>query len=99
MSMTNCMLSANSSSTGGGVYNFGTLTIANSTLSGNSASIFGGGIVNSSDPATLTITNSTLTGNSVSGGSGGGIYNFGTVNSRSSIIAGNTASSGSNFSG
>lgn len=49
---------------GGGIDNGGTLTVTNSTLSGNSASA-GGGIVNF---GALTLANSTLSGNS--GGSG-----------------------------
>jgi len=57
---------------GGGVYNLGTLTINNSTLSGNLAEGDGGGIISS---GTLTVTNSTFSGNS--GFEGGGIYNEG----------------------
>ena len=54
---------------GGGILNSGSLTITNSTLSGNSA-LNGGGIYNGGN---LTITNSTLSGNTATG-SGGGIY-------------------------
>lgn len=72
---------------GGGIFNNGgTLTISNSTLSGNSATEFdagGGGIANSS--GTLTLTNSTLSGNWAS--SGGGIANFDTANVKSAIVA------------
>ena len=63
---------------GGGVYNEGTLTVSDSTLSDNStwADQFspggvGGGIYNYS--TTLTVDHCTLSGNS--GGYGGGIYN------------------------
>jgi hypothetical protein len=49
---------------GGGIENEGTLTVTNSTFSGNSAS-FAGGIFNSSG-ATLAVTSSTFSGNSVS---------------------------------
>jgi Ca2+-binding RTX toxin-like protein len=55
---------------GGGILNRGTLTVSNSTLSGNSASS-GGGIYNS---RSATVSSSTLSGNSASN-SGGGIYN------------------------
>ena len=47
------------------------MTLTNSTMSGNSASLQGGGIYNH---GTLTLTNSTISGNSAS--QGGGIYNI-----------------------
>ena len=85
LTVNSCALSGNSASgaDGGGIFNDGrsgsaTLTITNSTLSGNAASA-GGGISNSEQMgiATLAITNSTLSGNSASGAgtSGGGIFN------------------------
>ena len=46
----------NSGSDGGGILNYGTLTLAESTVSGNSATGVGGGIDNT---GTLTVTNST----------------------------------------
>jgi hypothetical protein len=87
---------------GGGLYNGGTLTVNNSTLSGNTASgdsvyygTFGGGIENS---GTLTVSNSTLSGNTASGNwgyigtFGGGIENSGTLTVSNSTLSGNTAS-------
>jgi hypothetical protein len=71
---------------GGGLSNGGTLTVSNSTLSGNSA-YYGGGIYSS---ATLTISNSTLSGNSAPNG-GGGIYNRGTLTVSDSTLSGNSA--------
>ncbi len=71
---------------GGGIANSGTLTISNSTISGNSADA-GGGIYNL---GTLTINNSTISGNTTIGG--GGIYNLGTLTISGSTISGNTAS-------
>jgi cysteine-rich repeat protein len=72
--------SGNYGGLGGGIYNSGTLTLTNCTLSNNSAET-GGGIFNS---GVLTLTNCTLNGNSARGGSGGfgdgsggGIYNSG----------------------
>ena len=44
--------------------NCGTLTLTNSTVSGNSATVFGGGIFND---GTLTLTNSTVSGNNAAG--------------------------------
>jgi hypothetical protein len=86
---------------GGGLENAGTLTVSNSTLSGNTASGTGsfaqgsgGGIYNF---GTLTVSNSTLSGNTASASgsdvsaSGGGIYNFGTLTVSNSTLSGNTA--------
>ena len=76
---------------GGGIDNYGTatLTLTNSTLSGNSAAFSGGGGIFNSGTATVTLTNSTLTGNSAV--SGGGIYNFGTATLTNSTLTGNSA--------
>ena len=89
---------------GGGVYNKGTLTVNNSTLSGNRASCGirycragGGGIYNG---GTLTINNTTISGNGAGsclifcGASGGGISNGGTVTINDSTISGNVVGGG-----
>ncbi|REJ53046.1 MAG: endo-1,3-1,4-beta-glycanase ExsH [Microcystis aeruginosa DA14] len=60
----------------------GTLTLNNSTITGNTAT-YGGGIDNN---GTLTLTNSTISGNT-----GGGIHNWGTLTLTNSTITGNTA--------
>ena len=76
-------------SSGGGIFNSGTLTVANSTISGNT----GGGIANGNG-GTLTVTNSTISGNTVVN-YGGGIYNFaGTLTVTNSTIVRNTAHAG-----
>ena len=76
-------------SSGGGIYSdSGTLTITNSTLSGNSAGYDGGGIYSSF--GTLMVTNSTLSGNSANN-NGGGIYNFGTLMVTNSTLSANSA--------
>jgi hypothetical protein len=76
---------------GGGILNGvgATLTITNSTLSGNTAG-FGGGTF---DSGTLTIVNSTVSGNTAS--QGGGTYSDGggTLTITNSTISGNTAAS------
>ena len=56
-----------SSGTGGGFNNFGTLTVSNSTISGNTVGDFGGGIYNN---GALTVSNSTLSGNRANFGAG-----------------------------
>ncbi|MBK8023210.1 MAG: hypothetical protein IPK19_17730 [Chloroflexi bacterium] len=75
---------------GGGIYNAGTLRVANSTISGNSAET-GGGIFNYH--GTLTVANSTFSGNSAE--FGGGIFNdYGTLTVTNSTISGNSAEYG-----
>ncbi|HEX7408843.1 MAG TPA: choice-of-anchor Q domain-containing protein [Candidatus Binatia bacterium] len=87
-----------STSSGGGIYSYGTLTVTNSTFSSNRANRFyygaaGGGIYN--DGGTLTVTNSTFFDNSANGGGGGGIYNNGgTVTVTSSTFFDNSAVGG-----
>jgi hypothetical protein len=92
-------------SSGGGVYNdssggSATLTILNSTVSGNHAYYAGGGIYNDAyngGSATLTIMNSIVSNNSAgfveflnAGGEGGGIYNGGgTLTITNSIVSNN----------
>ncbi len=77
---------------GGGVFvNSGaTLSLADCTLSGNSASQDGGAIFNF---GTLLVTDSTLSANSTPVG-GGGIENSGTLTLTNSTVSGNSAGSG-----
>ncbi len=80
---------------GGGISNNGTLTISDSTISGNYAAN-GGGVYNA---GTLTINNSTISGNSCKQG-GGGINNAGkilTINN--STLSGNGAIRGGGIYG
>jgi serine/threonine protein kinase len=77
------------------IYNEGTLSLLNSTVSGNRADFSnGGGIYNG---GTLTLVNSTVSGNRAdfSGGNdGGGIYNGGTLTLVNSTVSGNRADFG-----
>ncbi|MCI5207963.1 MAG: right-handed parallel beta-helix repeat-containing protein, partial [Candidatus Electrothrix sp. ATG2] len=73
---------------GGGINNFGTVMLTNSTVSGNSTDNDGGGIFNVD---TIILFNSTVSGNSSINGYGGGIINSGTVTLNKSTISGNTA--------
>ena len=83
-------ITGGSAKCGAGIYNYyGTLTVANSTLSGNSARLYGGGIYNYY--GTLAVTNSTLSGNSADSG-GGGICSYsGTATVINSTLSGNAA--------
>ena len=86
---------------GGGIYNVGTLTITNTSISGNSsndsvtaAAGLGGGIYNA---GTLTVIQSTVRGNSVTryrtnaSAFGAGIYNIGQLTITNSTLSGNQA--------
>ena len=80
---------------GGGISNAGTLTLSNSTISGNTASSDAGGIFNA---GTLTVSNSTLSGNTAV--YGGGIFNGQNVQNlalaaNDATVSGNTATGGS----
>jgi hypothetical protein len=75
---------------GGGIRNVGSLTVTNSTISGNTAQEGGGGgILN---VGTLTVTSSTISNNTAS--FAGGILNVGTVTVTNSTISDNTALTG-----
>ena len=67
----------------------GTATFINTTITGNTASDSGGGVLNRS---TSTFTNSTISGNTTS--LGGGVDNGGTSTFTNTTISGNTATEG-----
>jgi hypothetical protein len=83
---------------GGAIVNNGTLTVTNSTFSGNSASepkedlAIGGAIFNR-ETGTLTVTNSTFSGNSTAF-AGGAIANVGTLTVTNSTFSGNISGDG-----
>jgi hypothetical protein len=75
--------------TGGGIYNGGTLTVNQCTLSGNSTSGDNGGALY--NVSIMTVNQSTLTANS-SSGNGGAIWNGGTLTVNQSTLTANFAS-------
>jgi len=82
---------------GGGIYNnVGTVTLTNSTVSGNTSPFGGGGGIYN-NVGTLILDNSTVSTNTASSGQpavggGGGIYNSnGTVTLNNSTVSGNTS--------
>ncbi len=98
LTIQNSTLSDNKTTTassvgGGAVYNGGggaTLTIIDSTLSGNIATYFGGGVYNSG--GTVTISNSTFSGNQSTASHGGAIFNSGgTLTINGAVFSVNTA--------
>jgi hypothetical protein len=81
---------------GGGILDYGTLTLTNAVVRGNYAFAEGGGIYNS---GTLTVNNSEVSGNGTTyafSQAGGGIYNdrFATVTLNSSTISDNSTPGG-----
>ena len=78
---------------GGGIYNNGTLTVSNSTISNNYASNFGGGIYNYDALAVLAVTDSTISFNSAII-DGGGVNSLGTLSVTNSAITHNNANVG-----
>ncbi|MEW5988914.1 MAG: choice-of-anchor Q domain-containing protein, partial [Chloroflexota bacterium] len=94
LSLSLVAVSGGRADNGGGVYNSGTLTVTQSTLSGNTSTatlLAGGGAVYNSGQ--LVVRSSTLSSN-VSGDRGGGLYNTGsspTATIENSTISGNSA--------
>jgi predicted outer membrane repeat protein len=76
----------NNATSGGAIYNYGTLTVTSSTFTNNTATNYGGAINNQN---TLTITGSTFTGNTAD--YGGAISHEGTLTVTDSTFTNNTA--------
>src|SRR5947209_313913 len=95
-SIRNSVFSGNGAQLGGGIANFATMELVNSSLSDNQAvRLFGqlglgGGIFNA---GTLTVVNSAVSGNTATD-QGGGIFNLGTLILNNSRINTNTANVG-----
>ncbi len=101
-------ISGNDAGTGGGIgRNRGSLTVTNSTISGNtSLSSSGGGVYDSGGyAASMLLVNCTISNNTASASSGGGIFNNGLLVSTfetklaNTIVAGNHATSDPDVAG
>jgi len=79
-------VTGNKDDRGGGILNEGTITIIDSTISDNEASIKGGGLLNE---GTATVTNSTIEGNTSP--LGAGITSFSTINLLHATVAKNVS--------
>ena len=91
--VTGSTISGNAAPGGAGITSIDVdLTVENSTISGNTATLFGGGLYHNGGSA--TVTNSTISGNAGGTIGGGGIYNQGDITLTNSTISGNSASSG-----
>jgi hypothetical protein len=98
MNVLTSTINNNTAGEGGGVFgNTGAITtVLTSTISGNSASVSGGGIFNNG--ASFDVNASTIALNT-STGNGGGIDAVTNVSLKNTIVALNTASSGTDVSG
>ncbi len=81
---------------GGGIDSAGMVTITGSTISNNfvhgNGKAHGGGISN--DAGTMNIADTTVSGNNSNNGTGGGIYNDGTMSLTDSTVSSNTNEGG-----
>jgi len=98
LTLSGMTISNSSGGSGGGLFNSGTATLSDCSVSGDtSTALGGGGIYNR---GTLTLTNCTVSGDKASGGTassypyGGGIYNDGTITVTSSTISSDSAGGG-----
>ncbi len=97
LTLLDSVVTGNMAATGsGGIANAaGALTLINSTISGNSAGLFGGGGLGNGN-ASSTVLNSTIVGNSA-GTEGGGIaQGGGSVTLQNTLVANNVAPAGAN---
>jgi hypothetical protein len=93
--VSDCTFSGNIALDGGAISNGGTLTVTQSTLSGNFLGPYVGGSGGAIDcGGTLTISQSTLCGNSAPFGTGGAIGDGGTVTINQCTLSGNSAEGG-----
>ena len=92
LTLRDVIITGGSAEEGGGIFNSGTVTLKDkSSVTGNTASVSGGGINNEYGTVTLK-DKSSVSGNTATGGNGGGIFNGGTVTlSDKSSVSGNTA--------
>lgn len=102
-----CLIIGNTGAADGGGISVlsSTLTVTNSTISGNTSGQNGGGVYNSTiSPGTLTFAGSTISGNTANPaatgkGAGGGIYSAGPCALTNCTISGNKAYSGGGIAG
>jgi parallel beta-helix repeat protein len=90
LTLTNCTVSGNSATEGGGLWNDGTAMLAGGTASGNSASFRGGGVY--ANAGTTSLYNTVVSGNSAN--YGGGLLNFATLLLKGCTVSGNSANDG-----
>ena len=84
---------------GGGIVNDGTLTVVDSTLSGNNAGTDGGAISASASATSVTLINSTISGNNANGSGGGIAVLGGTFTSINATFTNNRADNDNDATG
>lgn len=111
LTVNNSSVSNNTASSGAGINNskilsgLASVTLNNTIVSGNQATLSGAGIANGAgsgtSAVTLTINNSLISGNVNAGSDGGGVYNMASLSNasntlviRNSTISGNSAETG-----
>ncbi len=90
VSITGLTIENGLAATGAGIFNAGTLSVSNSTITGNHATALAGGIANG---GTLTLTGNSITGNTAASAAGG-VGNSGTLTMSGDTISGNSAAAG-----
>ena len=83
----------NRANNGGGIWNNGVLTITSAGVTTNTASsnIFGGGGINNASNGSVTLITAGVSDNQAPNGSGGGIFNDGTLNVNGAQVNNNSA--------
>jgi len=97
LSLDNVTVSDSKADYGGGIYSGATLSISNSTITGNTSTVCGGGIYNGIEATITSIVHTTISNNEAGEEGGGGIYNYDTgmiTWIRRSTISGNTSDLG-----
>ena len=92
LTLDHAVVSGNHADYGGGILNFGTLTMQDSTLASNVGAVSGGGLYNQAyggGAGRVTMTASTIASNTAK--YGGGLINYGDIDTVNSTIAGNEA--------
>jgi hypothetical protein len=99
-SISKSTIEGNVSAVGGGIYDYRSFVVENSTVVANSATTNGGGIVLRDSFSSVTIRSSTISANSAANSGGGIFLSTGSMSPAitSSIVAGNLATNGPDFS-
>ncbi len=100
VSLNGLTVAGGSASNGGGIriIDYASVSLSNSTVSGNTANTNGGGILALSS-ALVSLSNSTVSGNIATNGNGGGIALYGaSVSLDNSTVSGNSADIGGGIS-